>query len=287
MDKNLAKELAKKWLDHPQLSRVTKVLEKNKDWPQIKMEIFPGDKAAIERINEAIEALKIGAGYLNHGNFINCFDSLDIALYEGGEVDPEKPIMSITGEGRLFLHLEDLLLNILSGNTEIDGEKIGTPFKSIFSLQEWSGLGSLEFQRFAQELKLEIMPNSLIAIYEDPIKAAVKFSEWNNKREKVYGIIPVIELNKDSTDLSLELVQRTAPQLYGICLHYEGKDPSLEQIRMIRKNLDQAGFSHVKLIAMSSHLPRKLKNSLINIFFEKKPNNCRAEVSLLSMESYP
>ena len=276
----MGKNLAKEWLKHPQLSRVTKVLEENKDWPQLKMEIFPGDKTAVERIDKAIEALKIGAGYLDkNNNFINCFADLEIEiLYQGGEVDLNKPIISIAGKGGLFLHLEDLLLNILSGNTEIESGKIGTPFVSISSMQEWPGLGSLEFEKFCHDLKLEIMPNSLTAIYKDPVKAAIKFSKWNSQREEMYGIIPVIELNESSASLALKLARRTAPQLYGICLHYKGKDPSLEQIRKVRKALDnkKEALSYIKLLAMGSFVPEKCP---IHIFIKEKPNNCWARIS--------
>ena len=149
---------AKEWLDDPYQNRTRKFLEAKKYHPVTEIMFFPGDQNAATRIDEAIAVLKIGAGRLDENeSFVNCFDALTVEiLYQGGEVDPKKPIIKITGGFRTFSHLVELISNVLSGRADIMAKGMGTLFESAFLAKEETGLGSINFQEFWQGLQVSV-----------------------------------------------------------------------------------------------------------------------------------
>src|SRR5919202_3386904 len=95
------------------------LLEHDDRHPHVLMQVFQKHDSALGGIDEAIAILKECSGHRRpDGSWAEGWTGLEVhALYEGDEISPYEPVLTIAGDYALFAHLETVYLGCLARRT--------------------------------------------------------------------------------------------------------------------------------------------------------------------------
>ena len=246
--------------------------------PRVVMQVFQKRDAYLGGVDEAIAVLKLCAAD---------WDDLTVhALYDGDEIDPYEPVLTIEGDYTGFAHLETVYLGVLGRRTLITtnvvrvleaangkpiifmparhdhhrvqtgdgyaayvaGRIVGTEIGVTSDAQAswWGGRG------------IGTVPHALIGSYGgNTVLAATKFVEHA------------------SVGTALEVARALGPRLWGVRLDTSEKlvDRSLwnemgdfdprgvneQLVRKVREALDRDGFEHVKIVVSGGFTAERIR----------------------------
>jgi nicotinate phosphoribosyltransferase len=241
--------------------------------------------------------LKVGAGqHASGGSWIPGWDQLDVrALYEGDEIAPYEPVLTIEGDYALFAHLETVYLGSLARRTlimrnvrEVVAAAHG---KSIFYFPArhdhwlvqtgdgWAAhiAGAIGVSTDAQASwwggrGIGTVPHGLIAAYGgDTVLAAQRFAD------RYYGevnITVLVDFANDSVSTALAVAEALGPRLWGVRLDtsehlvdrallgemggYDPRGVNARLVEKVRSALDAHGFRDVRIVASGGFDARRI-----------------------------
>jgi nicotinate phosphoribosyltransferase len=209
--------------------------------PRVLMQVFQRKHAVLGGVDEAIAILKLCS---------DDWDALTVhALYDGDEVDPWEPALTIEGDYTLFAHLETLYLGVLARRTlvstnvrsvieaangkrilfmparydhhrvqtgdgyaaHVAGATIGVEIgvTTDANASWWGGRG------------IGTVPHALIASYGgNTVLAATKFAEW---APPDMDVIVLVDFENDSVRTSIEVARALGGRLWGVRLDTSGQ----------------------------------------------------------------
>ena len=209
--------------------------------PRVLMQVFQKKHSILGGIDEAIAVLKLCA---------ENWDELTVhALYDGDEIEPYEPVLTIEGNYTGFAHLETVYLGVLARRTLITtnvvrvleaanrkpiifmparhdhhrvqtgdgyaayiaGQVVGTQIGVTSEAQAswWGGRG------------VGTVPHALIASYGgNTVLAATKFAE---NADPDINITVLVDFENDSVRTALEVARALGPRLWGVRLDTSGQ----------------------------------------------------------------
>jgi nicotinate phosphoribosyltransferase len=209
--------------------------------PRVLMQVFQKKHSILGGIDEAIAVLKLCA---------ENWDELTVhALYDGDELEPYEPVLTIEGNYTGFAHLETVYLGVLARRTLITtnvvrvleaanrkpiifmparhdhhrvqtgdgyaayiaGQVVGTQIGVTSEAQAswWGGRG------------VGTVPHALIASYGgNTVLAATKFAE---NADPDINITVLVDFENDSVRTALEVARALGPRLWGVRLDTSGQ----------------------------------------------------------------
>jgi nicotinate phosphoribosyltransferase len=263
------------------------LLEEEDHHPRVTMQVFQKKESVLGGIDEAIALLKLCSGYERDGEWITCWDQLEVsALHEGDAISPRETVMTIEGDYSLFAHLETVYLGGLARRTLIMRnvrevvEAAGT--KQIFYFPArhdhwlvqtgdgWSAhvAGAIGVSTDAQASwwggrGIGTVPHGLIAAYGgDTVQAAKVFAE---RFHDEMNITVLVDFENHSAETAIQVADALGPRLWGVRLDTSedlvdralldelggfkptGVNPRL--VEKVRTALDEAGFGGVRIVA--------------------------------------
>jgi nicotinate phosphoribosyltransferase len=209
--------------------------------PRVVMQVFQKKRSFLGGIDEALAILRLCA---------DDWDGLTVhALYDGDEIEPYEPVLTIEGDYTGFAHLETLYLGVLARRTLITtnvvrvleaanhkpiifmparhdhhrvqtgdgyaayvaGQIVGTQIGVTSEAQAswWGGRG------------VGTVPHALIASYGgNTVLAATKFAE---NADPDINITVLVDFENDSVRTALEVARALGPRLWGVRLDTSGQ----------------------------------------------------------------
>jgi nicotinate phosphoribosyltransferase len=209
--------------------------------PRVLMQVFQRKHAVLGGVDEALAILKLCS---------DDWDALTVhALYDGDEVEPWEPALTIEGDYTLFAHLETLYLGVLARRTlvstnvrsvieaangkrilfmparydhhrvqtgdgyaaHVAGATIGVEIgvTTDANASWWGGRG------------IGTVPHALIASYGgNTVLAATKFADW---APPDMDVIVLVDFENDSVGTSLEVARVLGDRLWGVRLDTSGQ----------------------------------------------------------------
>jgi nicotinate phosphoribosyltransferase len=294
-------------------SRAKTIMEKEQPDKVVTMQVFQKNHSVLCGIDEALAILQTCSGYYQwpvvarnlfdnyiksptddsphkkmlNDSWISGWDQLEVkALYDGDEVEPWEPVMTITGPYYLFAHLESVYLGVLARGTKVatNTRRVcnaanGKPVLffadrfDVYSTQENDGyaakiggaasMATDAMGAWCNEKGMGTTPHALIAAYDgDTVEATKAFA-------KHYGdtnVVALVDFDNDCVNTSLACARELGNQLWGVRLDTSenmvdkslwnlttmgdskptGVNPQL--VRNVRNALDAEDFKHVKII---------------------------------------
>ncbi len=204
--------------------------------PHVVMQVFQKKHSYLGGMDEAIAILKLCA---------DDYDRLVVrALFDGDEIAPYEPVMTIEGDYTTFAHLETVYLGVLARRTLITtnvvnvlraaggkpvifmparhdhhrvqtgdgyaayvaGQIVGTEIGVTTDEQAswWGGRG------------LGTVPHALIAAFGgDTVAAAARFADW---APDDMNVTVLVDFENDSVRTALEVAHALGPRLWGVRL---------------------------------------------------------------------
>ncbi len=245
--------------------------------PRVLMQVFQKHHAVLGGVDEAIAILKL----CSHD-----WSGLDVrALYDGDTAAPWETVMTIEGDYTLFGHLETVYLGVLARRTLISTNvrrvveaANGKPILFFparhdhHHVQTGDGYaahvaGAIGVSTDAQSSwwggrGIGTVPHALIAAYGgDTVLAARKFADW---APADVNVVVLVDFENDSVRTSLEVARALGDRLWGVRLDtsrtlvdrslfdamgdFDPRGVNERLVRNVRGALDEAGFSHVKIV---------------------------------------
>ncbi|MDH4044517.1 MAG: quinolinate phosphoribosyl transferase [Gemmatimonadota bacterium] len=256
--------------------------------PRVLMQVFGKTHAYLGGVDEAIAILKLCA--------IEWQDLTVHALYDGDEVHPWEPVMTIEGPYDAFAHLETLYLGVLARRTRVGTNtrwvvEAARPKEVMFFparhdhwlVQTGDGYaahiaGAIGVSTDAQaswwgSQGIGTVPHAIIAAYGgDTVLATRKFAEYMTDDVR---LISLVDYENDSVRTSLEVARALGEKLYGVRLDTShtlvdrsvvpqmgsfdptGVNPHL--VWNVRRALDAEGFQHVKIVVSGGFNAEKIR----------------------------
>lgn len=256
--------------------------------PRVLMQVFGKTHAYLGGVDEAIAILKLCA--------IEWDDLTVHALYDGDEIHPWEPVMTIEGPYDAFAHLETLYLGVLARRTRVGTNtrwvvEAAHPKEVMFFparhdhwlVQTGDGYaahiaGAIGVSTDAQaswwgSRGIGTVPHAIIAAYGgDTVLATRKFAEYMTDDVR---LISLVDYENDSVRTSLEVARALGEKLYGVRLDTShtlvdrsvvpqmgsfdptGVNPHL--VWNVRRALDAEGFQHVKIVASGGFNADKIR----------------------------
>ena len=204
--------------------------------PRVVMQVFQKSHAWLGGMDEAIAILKL----CSHD-----WDELTVhALYDGDDIGPYEPVLTIEGDYTLFAHLETLYLGALARRTLITTNVIrvlqaAKPKQVIFMPARHDHWKVQTGDGYAAYLAGDVcgalvgvttddqaswwggkgigtVPHALIAAYGgNTVLAATKFAEW---APDDLNVTVLVDFENDSVRTSLEVARALGPRLWGVRL---------------------------------------------------------------------
>lgn len=254
----------------------------------VTMQFFAREEGYVCGIDEAIALLNTFA--------VNP-QALEVyALYDGDYIEPYEPVLKITGKYTSFGFLESLIDGILTRRTNVctNAKRVREAAAPIdvfsmadrqddFLTQAGDGYASFiagitKFSTDAQGSYVDVrgmgtMPHALIAMTEgDVVKASALFI----KTFPHTPLTALVDYQNDSVGDALRVARAFPHQLSAVRLdtsraladkYFEDKDYDFNEVRGVSKHLvfavrnalDEAGFSHVKIVVSSGFTPEKIR----------------------------
>ncbi len=252
------------------------------------MQVFQKQVAALGGIDEAIAILKLCAGGRGpDGAWAPGWGQLEVhALYEGDEIAPREPVMTIEGDYALFAHLETVYLGTLARRTlvmrnvrEVVEAAAGKqilyfPARHDHWLVQtgdgWAAhvAGAIGVSTDAQAswwggVGVGTVPHGLIAAYGgDTVRAATAFAD---RFAGSMNVTVLVDFDNDSVGTSLAVAHALGDRLWGVRLDtsetlvdralldemgdLRPTGVNLRLVEKVRDALDAAGHQHVKVVA--------------------------------------
>jgi nicotinate phosphoribosyltransferase len=268
--------------------RAREILLADRHRPRVTMQVFGKAHAFLGGVDEAIAILKLCS--------IDWAELELHALHDGDEVEPWETVLLIEGPYDAFAHLETLYLGVLSRRTRVGTNtrrvvEAAAPKEVMFFparhdhwlVQTGDGYaahvaGAIGVSTDAQaswwgSQGVGTVPHALIAAYGgDTVLATRKFAE---RTEPEVRLISLVDFENDCARTSVEVARAVGDRLYGVRLDTSemlvdrslwgqmgtfrptGVNPEL--VRNVRRALDQAGFSSVKIVVSGGFTVEKIR----------------------------
>jgi nicotinate phosphoribosyltransferase len=275
------------------------LLEAEEHHPRVVMQVFQKKHSVLGGIDEAIAVLKLCSGRRSESReWEPGWPDLTVrALHEGDEISPYETVMHIEGDYSLFAHLETVYLGCLARRTlimrnvrEVVEAAGGKPILYFPARHDhwlvqtgdgWAAhiAGAIGVSTDAQASwwggkGMGTVPHALIASYEgDTAKAARVFAD--HFADEV-NIVVLVDFENDSVRSSLEVADALGDRLWGVRLdtsstlvdralwpHMGRLDPrgvNPELVRLVRRALDRAGHSQVKIVASGGFNAKRIRD---------------------------
>ncbi|MDQ3769245.1 MAG: quinolinate phosphoribosyl transferase [Actinomycetota bacterium] len=256
--------------------------------PPVLMQVFQKKEAVLGGIDEAIATLRLCAGERGPGGaWSPGWEQLEVhALYEGDEIAPLEPVMTIAGDYAVFAHLETVYLGTLARRTLImrnvrevvqaagDKQILYFPARHDHWLVQtgdgWAAhvAGAIGVSTDAQAswwggVGVGTVPHGLIAAYDgDTVRAARAFADHFAHR---MNVTVLVDFDNDSVGTSLAVADALGDRLWGVRLDtsenlvdrslldemgdFRPTGVNLRLVEKVRGALDGAGHERVKLVA--------------------------------------
>jgi nicotinate phosphoribosyltransferase len=263
------------------------LLEAEGHRPTVLMQVFQKHDSVLGGIDEAIAVLKLCAGEFGpDGEWIDGWSALDVrALYEGDEIAPLEPVLTIEGDYALFAHLETVYLGCLARRSmimrnvrEVVDAAGGKPIFYFPARHDhwlvqtgdgWAAhvAGAIGVSTDAQASwwggrGIGTVPHALIAAYGgDTVEAAGRFAD---RYHDEMNITVLVDFENNSPKTAVEVADALGDRLWGVRLDTsEGLvDYSLldemgefrptgvneRLVEKVRSALDAAGHSGVRIV---------------------------------------
>jgi nicotinate phosphoribosyltransferase len=262
------------------------LLEERDRHPRALMQVFQKERSILGGIDEAIAVLKLCSGRAAGGVWETAFAALDVrALYEGDEIAPWEPVLTIEGDYSLFAHLETVYLGCLARRSlvmrnvrevkDAAGEKeiLFFPARHDHWLVQtgdgWAAhvAGAIGVSTEAQASwwggrGVGTVPHGLIAAYDGDTVAAAR--EFADRFAGEMNVTVLVDFENDSVRTALEVADALGERLWGVRLDTSenlvdralldamgdfrptGVNPVL--VGRVRSALDAAGHERVKIV---------------------------------------
>jgi nicotinate phosphoribosyltransferase len=271
------------------------LLEADHRHPRVLMQAFQKNEHSIlGGIDEAIAVLRECAGHrADSGVWVPGWDDLEVrALYEGDEISPREPVLTIRGDYSLFAHLETVYLGCLARRTLVmrnvhevveaaNGKQIlFFPARHDHWLVQtgdgWAAhvAGAIGVSTDAQASwwggrGVGTVPHGLIAAYGgDTVQAAEKFA---GRYAGEMNVTVLVDFENDSVRTALEVAEALGDRLWGVRLDtsetledvslkgtgMRGVQPQL--VEKVRAALDERGFQHVRIVVSGGFTTEKIR----------------------------
>ena len=255
--------------------------------PRVLMQVFQRKDSILGGVDEAVAVLSQCAGRRRlDGGWEDAWNELDVrALHEGDEISPWETVMTIEGDYSLFAHLETVYLGCMARRTlvmrnvrEVVEAAAGKPILYFPARHDhwlvqtgdgWAAhvAGAIGVSTDAQASwwggrGVGTVPHGLIAAYGgDTVEAAKVFSRHFAEQ---MSVTVLVDFRNDSVKTALEVAEALGPSLWGVRLDTsdqladEGlkrlcgddapKGVDAELVRLVRDELDAAGFPDVSIV---------------------------------------
>jgi nicotinate phosphoribosyltransferase len=273
------------------------LLEERDRHPRVLMQVFQKDQSVLGGIDEAIAVLKLCSGRHVDGGWENRWEDLDVrALYEGDEISPWEPVLTIEGDYSVFAHLETVYLGCLARRTlvmrnvrevkEAAGGKeiLFFPARHDHWLVQtgdgWAAhvAGAIGVSTDAQASwwggrGVGTVPHSLIAAFGGDTVAAAR--EFADRYADEMNVTVLVDFDNDSVRTALEVADALGDRLWGVRLdtseylvdhallddmgafHPTGVNPQL--VERVRSALDAAGHERVRIVVSGGFDAAKIR----------------------------
>lgn len=257
-------------------SRADEILDKEGLDPVVVMEVFGRRDAVLCGIDEVKILLAHVLG--NDGPT----ETVVEALSDGDKIEPKEVVLRIRARYRAFGLYETALLGILAQSTgwataarecvEAAAPEPVVSFGARHVHPDVSdnldyaaivggcvGASTPAGARLAGLSPTGTMPHSLVLIFGDTVRAAEAFDR--HMPPDVPRII-LVDTFRDEAEESLRVAQALGDRLYGIRLDTPSERGRVtpELVREVRARLDQAGFSHVRIIVSGGFDPTRIRH---------------------------
>jgi nicotinate phosphoribosyltransferase len=277
------------WYTDAYFNFTRQLLQESGRHPRVTMQVFQKKTSVLGGIDEAIAVLKLCSGD---------WDALEVhALHEGDEIAPLETVMTIEGDYSLFAHLETVYLGCLARRTlimrnvrEVVDAARGKPILFFPARHDhwlvqtgdgWAAhvAGAIGVSTDAQASwwggrGVGTVPHGLIAAMGgDTVAAAHAFADHFAEE---MNVTVLVDFENDSVRTSLEVADALGERLWGVRLDTSermvdralwpemGDFPPIGVnevlIRRVRDALDEAGHTHVKIVASGGFDAEKIRN---------------------------
>jgi nicotinate phosphoribosyltransferase len=262
------------------------------------MQVFQKHHSLLGGIDEAIAVLEVGSGHVGEdGVWLPGWDNLEVhALYEGDEIEPFEPVMTIEGDYAEFAHLETVYLGCMARRSLVmrnvrdvvqaaRGKQIlFFPARHDHWLVQtgdgWAAhvAGAIGVSTDAQASwwggrGVGTVPHALIAAFGgDTVAAARAFAR---RYGSDLNVTVLVDFENNSARTAVELADALGDDLWGVRLDTSerlvdetladlGDDAppgvNVELARRVRQALDDAGHPNVHIVASGGFDAEKINN---------------------------
>jgi nicotinate phosphoribosyltransferase len=265
--------------------------------PRVLMQVFQRRRSLLGGIDEAIAVLKQCSGRRVAGGWESCWGELEVrALYEGDEIAPWEPVLTIEGDYSLFAHLETVYLGCLARRTLVmrnvrevrdaarGKEILFFPARHDHWLVQtgdgWAAhvAGAIGVSTDAQASwwggrGVGTIPHGLIAAYGgDTVAASRAFAD---RFANEMNVTVLVDFENDSVRTSLAVAEALGDKLWGVRLDTSdnlvdralwgemgefrptGVNPEL--VERVRSALDEAGHDRVRIVVSGGFDAAKIR----------------------------
>jgi nicotinate phosphoribosyltransferase len=255
-------------------TRAAGILEKEGRDPLVTMEVFARQDAVLCGIDEARNLLGHVLAACNPG------ETRVEALSDGDRIAPKEVVLRIHARYRLFGLYETALLGMLAQSTgwataarECVDAAAPEPVISfgarhihpdITDVLDYAaivggcvGASTPAGARLAGLAPTGTMPHSLVLIFGDTVDAALAF---DRHVEKDVPRIVLVDTFKDEAEEALRVAHALGDRLYGVRLDTPSERGRVtpDLVTEVRARLDQAGFTHVKIVVSGGLTPERI-----------------------------
>lgn len=298
-DKATIERIRRGYYSAAYFSRTKYILEQEHDETIVTMQVFQrNDRSVLCGVDEAVQLLRIGTGMRCGNRWMTKRKVITVsALSDGDIIGSREPVMHITGPYVYFAHLESLYLGILARRTKVatNTRRVveaaqGKPV--FFFADRFDDFGNQEGDGYAAHIggaagvctaahasrwngvPIGTIPHALIAVSGgDTMKATQRFA----KHIKGANIVALVDFDNDCVGTSLAVARALGKKLWGVRLDTSGDliDVSFSKeksgnkkdlfgvnpplVRLVRRTLDGAGFTHVKILVSGGFTEEKVK----------------------------
>ena len=274
------------------------LLEDEGRHPDVVMQVFQKQRSVLGGIDEAVAIVRECSGRRTpDGGWTPGWEQLEVrALYEGDEIEPWEPVMTIAGDYTLFAHLETVYLGCLARRTlvmrnvrEVVEAANG---KAIFYFPArhdhwlvqtgdgWAAhvAGAIGVSTDAQASwwggrGMGTVPHGLIAAFGgDTVAAARSFAA---RYAGAMNVTVLVDFENDSVRTALEVADALDHDLWGVRLDTSeslvdrslwhemgGFKPTGVNARLVEKvraALDEAGHRHVRIVVSGGFTAERIR----------------------------
>jgi nicotinate phosphoribosyltransferase len=255
-------------------ARAESIMEREGLDPVVTMEVFGRERGVLCGIGEARNLL----GHVLAGTAPD--DARVEALEDGDVIEPKEVVLRIRARYRTFGLYETAVLGMLAQSTgwataarECVDAAAPDPVISfgarhihpdITDVLDYAaivggcvGASTPAGARLAGLAPTGTMPHSLVLIFGDTVEAALAFDRHIGP--EVPRIV-LVDTFKDEAEEALRVAHALGDRLYGVRLDTpsERGRVTAELVHEVRARLDQAGFSHVKIVVSGGLTPERI-----------------------------